>query len=343
VATDQTIVAAACIDDAFAMPLLVTLSSACRNLSKGWDLDVFILASQLSEENRQRLQSGLESFPVRLHFRTVDLSPYRGHWPGLGHDDDRPAYYRLFLGTVLPASVERVLYLDADLLIQGNLATLWNLPFDGHVIQAVPDTYAHAVRIPGLSIIEFSEGIRFTADTPYFNSGLQLIDLRRWRQEEVGQRASGFLWDYCDQLAPCDQDALNCTLIGRWKRLPPTWNWQELLDQPDAWQDRWSSADELAEARRAPAVIHFIGCKPWSATWRPMQQKRWWSEAGRAGLPVVRRSFRSSLRERLIWEPLFHLQWHVRHRRWLRIPPLILGRPWTLLTYPLWRAFRRRA
>jgi lipopolysaccharide biosynthesis glycosyltransferase len=274
---------------------------------------------------------------VRVRWRTVDLSSVRDYWPRIRHDAEITAYYRMFLGEALPASVDRVLFLDADLLIEGDLVKLWNQPFDGYVVQAAPDAYAGRLHTPRLSRIAFSEGIRFLEGTPYFNAGVLLIDLRRWRKENVVQRAVSFLWKYGDQLLYRDQDALNCSLAGRWKRLPPAWNFHELPEDPDSWETGDASADELREAFLHPSIVHFIGLKPWSRTRRPLRQRRWWAEARRAGVPVVPQPLLLRLRDRLFWEPHAWLRRHIRHRHWRRVLQVVLTHPWTLLTYPVFR------
>jgi lipopolysaccharide biosynthesis glycosyltransferase len=340
-ASEQVIVVAAAIDETYVTPLLVTLRSACQRLSPGWTLEVFVLGYCISEEGRQQLESGLDPFPVRVQWRTVDLSPIRQYWPRIRHDAEVTAYYRMFLGEALPASVDRVLFLDADLLIEEDLTKLWNLPFDRYVLQAVPDAYASKLHIPRLSQIPFSEEIRFAEGTPYFNAGVLLINLCRWRGENVAQRAVSFLWKYGDQLLYRDQDALNCSLAGRWKPLPPAWNFHELLEDTDSWQTGGASSGELREAFLRPSIVHFIGSKPWSRSRRPLRQQRWWAEARRAGVPVVRRPLLVRLRENLFWEPHAWLCGYIRHRHWGRVLQLVLTHPWILITYLFWRLQRR--
>jgi lipopolysaccharide biosynthesis glycosyltransferase len=338
---DRTIVVAAAVDDFYVTPLLVTLRSACRNLAPGWALEVFILGYQITDESRRRMDTSLEGLPVRVRWRTLDLDAVRPYWPGIHSEGDVTAYYRLFLGEALPATVKRVLFLDADLLVEGDLAGLWKLPFDDHVAQAVPDAYARRLHLARLSRVAFSEGIHFSTDTPYFNAGVILIDLQRWRDENVGRRAVSFLWKYGQQLSGRDQDALNCALLGRWKRLPPRWNLHELPGHPDTWEGGGASVEEIQEALRKPAIIHFIGWKPWSRFWRPPAQRRWWAEARRAGVPAVRRPLPVRLWEGLFWGPHTRLRWHILRRQWTRVPLCVLARPWILLTYPLWRGVRR--
>ncbi len=339
--TDRTIYAAVAVDDFHVMPLTVMLRSAGANLSPDWRLEVFILGYRIAPETRRRLEDSLWGLPVKMHWEVLDLAAVAPYWPGILQEGNITCYYRLFLGEVLPASIEQVLFLDADLLVEGDLARLWVLPFDGCIVQAVPDAYARTNHLRRLGKVEFSEGIRFDTGTPYFNAGVQLIDLAAWRAERIGQYAAAFLWKYGEQLAGRDQDALNCALAGRWKRLGPTWNLQELPDRPRHWEDGGATPDEMREALSAPAIVHFIGWKPWSPYWRPLSHARWWGYAREAGVDPVRRPVHLVIWETLLRAPHCRLAWYLVRRQWNRVPAILLTRPWTLLTYPIWRASRR--
>ncbi len=332
----QTISVAVAIDENFLLPLLVTLRSAARHLAAGWNLEVFVFGYEIAPQGRTRLEAGVRGLPVRVHWRTLDLSGVEKYWPGINRPRDITCYYRLFLGDALPESLDRVLFLDADLLVEGDLATLWNLPFEGALVQAVPDAYARDI-IPVLQRIEFSEGIRFSRDTPYFNAGVLLMDLAGWRAEKIGQRAGAFLWKYGEQLRGRDQDALNCALAGRWKILPPSWNFQEFANRFDSWHVHGATPAQIQDALRNPAIIHFIGWKPWTRTWRPHRSDRWWAEARLAGVEEVPRIRHVAVWDALFWGPHSRLEWLRRRADRAGFWRLMLSRPWTLLTYPLWR------
>ncbi len=332
----KTIYIAMAVNDAFVMPLLVTVRSACRNLSPGWRLHVFVFGFEIQNATRQWCEARLAELPVDVEWRTLDLSGVASYWPGIRREEEITNYYRLFLGDVLPESVTRLLYLDADLLVCGDLAGLWNQPFNGHPVQAVFDAYSPQLHTPRLVGLELAEGIRFTKETPYFNAGVMLIDLAAWREQRIGQRAAELLWKHGSRFTGRDQDALNVALIGQWKRLPPKWNSHELSHLPDTWHAGGASDAEVREARAHPAIIHYIGEKPWSPAWRPHRSAQWWEEARRAGIPEGHRIGHVAIWEALLLGPHTRLLGHSCHREWGRMPKLILTRPWIVATYPVW-------
>ena len=115
---------------------------------------------------------------VQLHWVEVDeakLEEIRGHC----HRVSQAAHLRLLAGGSLPDSVRKVIYLDADLLIQGDLFELWEQDLQGNIAAAVQDSYLQ--RYPTHYLPSEAAG----ADWPYFNSGMMVLDLDAWRSSRV--------------------------------------------------------------------------------------------------------------------------------------------------------------
>lgn len=341
---DRTIVVTMSIDDAFAIPLLVTLRSAAASLAPGWSMEVYVIDNDIRSRSTQMVAAGLKGLPVNVHYLPLDLSHVRDHWPGIKSDGDLAIYARLYIGDLLPDSVERVLYLDADILVEGDLVDLWEQPFEGNIIQAVPDAYAALLHSPRLEKVTLSGPGCFTADQGYFNAGVQLIDLRRWRDEKIRAVTESLLWEYKSAFFMREQDALNCSLAGRWKPLPPCWNFHELPDLLGQWDTSNLPEEQLRQAFYEPRIIHFIGWKPWNARCGNINAFRWWRvadrlEVKRPELPLAARCW-----HRLMRIPHAKLNWHVwrefvqlrEFSQWRQVAVLLLRHPWMIVTYPAW-------
>jgi lipopolysaccharide biosynthesis glycosyltransferase len=161
-------------------------------------------------------------------------------------------YLRLFLPGLLPPTVERLLYLDCDVLVSGDLGPLWETPFGTAAVAAVRDGYTRALAyeggIPGA-------GPQLDGNEPYFNSGVLLMNLPVWRRLDVTGRCLEYLSEYADRLRFPDQDALNLVCYGRWLRLDASWN-----DTV-----KWRLEPETHARQRGQVRIHhFLGpAKPW--------------------------------------------------------------------------------
>jgi lipopolysaccharide biosynthesis glycosyltransferase len=161
-------------------------------------------------------------------------------------------YTRLWLGEFFPETVNRVLYLDADIVVVGSIAPLWSTDLGGALMGAVD--------IPGSD-----QGVRrlgMRMEDGYFNAGVLLIDVAQWR----ATRAELTVLDYIranPERVSYDQDALNACFRSRTKRLDYQWNvirpfYREPLVLP-------LGRTEIEAIRRDARIIHFNGgSKPWS-------------------------------------------------------------------------------
>ncbi len=151
-------------------------------------------------------------------------------------------YYRIFVGTILPESLERILYLDVDLIVRRNITALFDKPLNGYVIAAV-ENY-------GITI-EKKLNLGLSAEDIYFNSGVLLINLKLWRELNITEQCVQYILHNPDLVEYWDQDALNAILVGRWQPLSPTYNMQ-------------TSYLKITGDIPNPHIVHFTGkSKPW--------------------------------------------------------------------------------
>jgi lipopolysaccharide biosynthesis glycosyltransferase len=234
-------------DAAYALPLAVTLRSALANLEPAQELVAYVIDAGLPPEARE-LIIGSTDRRCTLHWIPAAGAAFEG-LPSWGRMS-ATTYNRLLLGKLLPAAVERVLWLDCDLLILGNLAELWSMPLNGATTGAVRDPF-----IPCLGSRFGLRGVDTRGRArrcPYFNAGVMLIDLVRWRSVDVAGQAIDFLRRYRDRVFYQDQAALNAVLTTRWTELGQRWNWMP------------NGPRQTGDGLRAAGIVHFSGSlKPW--------------------------------------------------------------------------------
>jgi lipopolysaccharide biosynthesis glycosyltransferase len=151
-------------------------------------------------------------------------------------------YYRLLAPRLLPPDLDKVLYLDADIIVRHSLNMLWCTDLADHALAAVSNYEDNPRKALGLP-----------AGTQYFNAGVLLINLRFWRKHMVLEGAVAFIKDNPGRVRYNDQDALNAILANQWIALPPGWNAQ---------MDEWRPFPPGTESD--PAIVHFVTSnKPW--------------------------------------------------------------------------------
>jgi lipopolysaccharide biosynthesis glycosyltransferase len=184
-----------------------------------------------------------ESAPIR--WVPVSLDLFQG-FPVTQHVS-KMTYARLLIPRVFPESVRKILYLDVDIIVLNGINALWETDIDGYVVGAVSDTISPLLEKGYPS----AAGLPHVQD--YFNAGILLIDLNRWRNEHVSEKAFDYLAQH-PQTPYWDQDALNLACDGLWKKLDPRWNFQSHFG---------TNIAEMNPEQR-PWIVHFISStKPW--------------------------------------------------------------------------------
>lgn len=232
------------------------VSSIVRN-APGAEFRFIMLHADVDREMQQRIESiAPDAAFVWTQVGDDDLPVYadRGHF-------NRTVLFRLGLEALAPADCTRVFYIDADMIVLGDLRELWAADLGENAIGAVLDAYVVGEEFARKWELPY-------AGEHYFNAGLQLIDLAKVRAEKVFSRSLEFVVQHDKALLFGDQDALNYVLWGRWTPLDPAWNVQKFLTR-----------DEIAKELngKAPALVHFTGTrKPWmSDIWHPWAWIYW--------------------------------------------------------------------
>jgi lipopolysaccharide biosynthesis glycosyltransferase len=294
--TAQPIYLVLAADAAFAMPLAVALRSALDTLSEPHRLQAWILDGGLGSANRARIERSLASPRLELRF----LTPDRRALAGIPHRGrvSRTAYFRILAADLLPATLARAIYLDADVLVTADLARLWAEPQRGLPVLAAREAGAPLVSSPR-GLLNHRE-LALPAELGYFNSGVMAIDLALWRKEKLASQLLSYLERHAHAIRWWDQDALNAVLAGRWGELDPRWN-----QTPHFWEPAEGDADPLSPALRAlvtrdPWIVHYsTWSKPWHWSCTHPARARFFEVLDRTEWASWRP--RRSFRDTLLW------------------------------------------
>lgn len=234
-------------DGRYAMPLATALASLVAANSNAWPLEVHVLTDGFSKGKRQRVVESLPKGSASIRWIAMDLKRFKAF--STLHHISAMTFARLVIPDLFPETVSTVLYLDADILVLGNLAPLWKIELAEAVVGAVADAGLDGAHLP--SDAGSSRPLRVRR---YFNAGVLLINLSRWRRERITERALSYLVQHSNTPF-ADQDALNVACDKLWKDLGQDWNFQGHL------------TTDLAKIDpvRTPRIVHFVtAAKPWN-------------------------------------------------------------------------------
>ena len=169
----------------------------------------------------------------------------------------KATWYRIFLPELLP-DVDRILYLDADLIVLDSIAPLWELDLDGSWVGAVTNVFQH-------NHLHRPAGLGLAGPEVYFNAGVLLMNLAEMRRDGRTRALLDYGVSNAERLEWRDQDALNVVLGERRLPLHPRWNLMNSTLLFDSAAEVYGR-DVVEEARARPAIRHFEGPdanKPW--------------------------------------------------------------------------------
>lgn len=263
-------------DDAFAMPMAVTIRSVLDGADPSVRFRFHVLDGGLSPRSRERLARSAEDPRAQLVWTQPNLEAL-GSLPVTGHVS-AAAYVRLLLQHSLPEDLDRVIYLDSDLLVLDDLSKLWREPWEDFACLAVPDVGApwldadHATEAHGRCIDHLASRrpvpnyrqFGFRPGDPYLNSGVLVANLREWRRMDLCALALRCISDNREFVTYWDQYALNVVLHGRWRPLDLGWNVGLMAIQYRSWRRSPFDRDTYRRLRLDPRIVHFTtGDKPW--------------------------------------------------------------------------------
>ncbi|OCH85037.1 glycosyl transferase [Obba rivulosa] len=218
------------IDSAYAMPAAVAIRSAVIHTEGR--ISFYVVDLGLTDDDKSRIR---RSLPERADITILFLSP-----PEDGFSAEHGSTWaKVDMLRVLP--VERVLYLDADVLVRASVRELWETDLCGNPVAAAQD-------------VGFPMGHRGIQGAPYFNAGVLLMNLALIREDAAG------LQERCRGMKEAefhDQDALNAHFAGRWLPLNLKWNAQGLGTYADCASSEREKMD--LNAMCDPAIVHFTG------------------------------------------------------------------------------------
>lgn len=247
-------------DDKYAMPLAVTACSILANLDNSQTLLLFVIDGGIKEHNKQKI------------LKSLDLTRCSVEW--LKPADDLlknlkltryfsvAMYYRLLISELLPQQIDRAIYLDCDLVVTANLKELWDTDMDDNYLLAAIDTdFPYAA-----SGLLNSEKFNIPPDSMYFNSGVLVLDLKKWRADGIASKIIQFIDQHPEDLRFPDQDGLNIVLAGQWGELDLRWNQTPFIYKYSSWRDSPFSQETYNNVINDPWIVHFAsGFKPWNA------------------------------------------------------------------------------
>ena len=255
-------------DDNYVPLLGVAITSLIKNNQDDFDkINIFILDDEISENNKKRLEKLVDNpNHILIFIKTKKLDDLKINLLHMYKNlhISFTNYARLFMADLLPKDIDKVIYLDCDGLIVDSLNEVWNANID--------DYYCGAV-LAGMSDAH-KQYLGFKLDDSYFNSGFLLVNLKKWRQDNVEEKFIQFMVENQNKFYQQDEGVLNDVFKDQFLILDLKYNLNgsfQILDynlgrKYCGMKGKWYSKDIFDQAKQNPVFLHFLGLeseKPW--------------------------------------------------------------------------------
>lgn len=247
-----------------------------------------LVDGELAEDNAKKWERLEQKYGHSLHLITMDNErlkdcPINKLNNGETHTYvTLPTYYRLLAAELLPESVHKVIYLDCDIAINGNIIPLWETDLTDKAIACVRDCYVLDKQT--------DQRLDYPKEKGYFNAGMVVLNLDYWRINKVSDRVFDFIREKADKLKYMDQDALNGALWAEKVFVPERFNFQVVYFAPYFWQDYSEDFQRtlLDECKQAVVIHYCCILKAWDFryyggpyydVWEKYRKKSLWRSA----------------------------------------------------------------
>jgi lipopolysaccharide biosynthesis glycosyltransferase len=231
-------------DNHYLILLGALIKSIETNLNKDTGIDLWIIDDNITKSNKAKLEQSVNPLITSLHWMHVnDVMPKGIKLPVDYSSWPANIYLRFFIPEFIPANIEKVLFMDVDMINYRDLNELWQTDLGDNIAAAVQDQRVKTFDNEWGGVLNYKD-LGFQGDTKYFNSGLLLINIERWRNNNISELALEYISKYKKFAFYPDQYGLNIALADKWKVLDPKWN-------------RFVSNDVESVYN-----LHFVGRKP---------------------------------------------------------------------------------
>lgn len=245
-------------DDNYAQHCCAMLCSLFEN-NKDLIFHIHLLIKKLNEENLKSINDLCKKYHNEITTYTVNESRLEGVKFRKKRPLTKAAYYRILLPEILDKNIDKILYLDCDIIVLGSVKELYEIELDNYALAACQDvspyTELHRRQL-GLDL-----------QSKAFCSGLMMINIKYWRENNSIDKLIEYSKRDREIVYLHDQDALNYVFKNKWYVLPYKWGKTPYsIAIIDEMQKQFDIDEYVYNAR----ILHYASpLKPWFDVWTP--------------------------------------------------------------------------
>jgi lipopolysaccharide biosynthesis glycosyltransferase len=238
-------------DNNYVQHLGATMASILKNAKADDDLHFYILDGGILEINQKKLHSLSSIKDFNMKFIPVNNEDFAS----CSLTDNYiciATYYRFMIARLI-TEIEKLIYLDCDMIVKTSLKELYETDISDYWLAGVEDIGYNYHRVL----------LKRETKSFYINAGMLLINLKKWCEDDIEHKLFKFAHETTEELVHNDQDVINMVLNAKIKPLDFKWNAQDQCFYKNTWRTH-PKGIEIKKASLNPSIIHYTGPqKPW--------------------------------------------------------------------------------
>lgn len=238
-------------DNNYTEQIGVTITSILKNADKDEKFNFYVLDGGFTQESKEQIKELTKIKEFKISFVKMNIDDFKNCPLLRDYNKDfehyhvpTSAYFRYKIASTFP-KLDKILYLDCDIVVMGSLKELYEKDISDNYAAMVPDVESESE----------AERLGLTA---YYNAGVMLINLAKWREDNIEEKLFDYTQKNKNKILWQDQDVLNAVLKDKIKILPRKWNFQFFQYDPSRYEGLYEKYYEYT-------IIHFAGrFKPWT-------------------------------------------------------------------------------
>ena len=245
-------------DNNYAQHTSVAMASVLVNTKVPQKIQFYLIDDEIQQDNKEKITKTVQNLGGNIEFIKIKNSKLEDCY--VSGELSRASYFRLDIANILDESIEKIIYLDCDLLVYDDIEKMWQLDMSGKPVAATCDL---GIMASARVRKQKNKFIGLPFDAPYFNAGVLIMDLKKWRDGNYAEAIIALATQ--NKYPNHDQDALNKFFMNNWQEIPLRWDvippvfnlFLKILTKPDL-------RKKAIEAKLNPAIFHYAGgYKPW--------------------------------------------------------------------------------
>lgn len=245
-------------DNNYAQHTAVAMAFVLVNTKVPQRIQFYLIDDEIQPGNKEKITKTVQNLGGNIEFIKIKNSRLEDCY--VSGELSRASYFRLDIANILDKSIEKIIYLDCDLLVYDDIEKMWQLDMGGKPVAATCDL---GIMASARVRKQKNKFIGLPFDAPYFNAGVLIMDLKKWRDGNYAEAIIALATQ--NKYPNHDQDALNKFFMNNWQEIPLRWDvippvfnlFLKIVTKPDL-------RKKAIEAKLNPAIFHYAGgYKPW--------------------------------------------------------------------------------